>query len=259
MLILKPDGIKTRIQNRILKLAASEDIRVHQRKLIELDKQLLESLYPQFRPDAHPVSFALLSEYMLNRTAELWLLKGANAVRSARKIRWAIRKTYSRNNFKNLIHAPEYEAEARWQVAICFPSVGTVSDIKGRELEPVQPSPWVPRDPRLLSAQALRRVITQVWKSSNLPEPVMLEPDSCGDHYVLMGDDQNTVDVRACALLETISAMTFDSAVYFGFMAIATRFRGRVCVARGGIRPVGRVVTQLTARGINAKVKRMAG
>lgn len=60
-----------------------------------------------------------VSEYMVNKPCELWVVEGENAVQHVHEAKWALRTTFRASEaFRNVVHSPDRDEDVERELAI---------------------------------------------------------------------------------------------------------------------------------------------
>ena len=105
LFLIKPDGVS----NAEMKLRLYAEIKIAQLSItnclkVQLSNQQIYDLWPRTYTD--PIYGYLMVKYLGGKELELWLVRGKNAIKKAKQIKFFIRRTYGKSNFVNCVHTP---------------------------------------------------------------------------------------------------------------------------------------------------------
>jgi nucleoside diphosphate kinase len=268
-LLLKPDAIRLDRVQAITDEVAKSRLTVICTRDIVLTPAHVRSLWSEYSPDIHPLTFAFLDRYLCAGVSRVLCVAGLDAFEASRRIKRAIRSRFSGGVFANVVHAAETRAELARQKAILMercPNCAVIAHEGDRD------SVLRPSGLHIDEVEAGLDAIGEVWNElersdGRLEEPVPVQLGGDGGPLwgVLFGvDSYNSVDSAVAAVkwslpgLDLVSALRM--AIYAGradghLIATGDETSARACFASlksFGIRNCN--VTKLDAKMRDASV-----
>lgn len=135
LLLVKPDGVRRRVGSLALRLARDQGLDAESLGLLTLAQSDIDRVYPEL---ADEPQYAAMIAYLTSGPLELIVLRGNLAVSQADSIKRQIRHMFGMPDDRNLIHAPDGQIDAAYELAAFVPLTAGL----GRVVSPALP--WDP-------------------------------------------------------------------------------------------------------------------